>query len=510
MSNESTSLFGLAGKNPKFNDPFYMDANAYIPTDLATMLDFARFLFYMNPHYQEASKRVIAHFITDLEFSGEEGDKEEKERLHDMLVDDLHLMEELVNLGAEWSACFQGDTRVPTSEGAYAIRDLAGKTVHVINRDGEFVPAEFRSFGVQRLVEIELKDGQKFLTTASHRWEVRNSSGKRVVKTTDELNLGCTVPRSAFVGRPAKNDEYLAGVRHGFIFGDGCRENQHKPYKTTRACFVGEKDKAIMPFFEDHHNPIRRRKDETRYEMNFQCGHPGHYKELPDVEASPSYWYGFVCGFIAADGHVDHRDGCVALSQSRRYVLEAVMVQLPRIGMVATSLGGPFEHTPVFTDKKGKTHTSGLCESFTLLLMRNFMRSEDFLITAHRENFEARHRPDSKYGQYVGIRSIKDTGREEEVFCCVEPKTHTFTIGNGVLTSNCGNAFARLHFPFDRMLVDERDGKTSFYSLDRFGDKARFNLQKMEYEVPDPRSKDPMARVWLPFRDHRSTDFKRI
>lgn len=513
MATSPEDLF-LPTSSEKFRDPFLMQSNAFIPKDLASALDFALFLYHLNPQYKRASQRVAAHFVTDIDFTGEQGDQKERDALYDFLRDGLDIFGAMLAMGEEW-ACFGGDTSVPTLEGVFPIRELSGRTVSVLNRNGNFVPAKFGSYGKQRIYELVLKDGQKFKTTAAHRWEVRNSSGKMVTKTTAELNLGCTIPRSVAAARPEKNADYLAGVRHGFILGDGTKENQHKPWTTTRAYFAGEKDKALFPFFEDHHNEIRQRTDETRYEMNFQCGHPGHYKDMPAADASPSYWYGFVCGFMAADGHADKRDGCVSISQARRDRLEAVMVQLPRLGMVATSLGGPYEHDAKFSDKNGAEYVCEDCEYHVLRLARNFMVEDDFIIPSHRENFKANMNPGSSYGQHVGISSIKDTGEYEEVFCCEEPITHTFTIGNGVLTSNCyGNSFVRIFFPFDRFLIDRRNNRFNEYSLGAFGNSAKFDLTTMTYEIPDPLTaglpEGKRKRVSLPFIDRRSLDTSRI
>ena len=76
-----------------------------------------------------------------------------------------------------------------------------------------------------------------------------------------------------------------------------------------------------------------------------------------------------------------------------------------------------------------------------------------------------------------------------------------------------GNSFARIFFPFDRYLVDNRDGYAE-YSLEIFGNDAKFNLESMTYDVTDPRTAhEPLGRrkrIKLPFRDRRSTDLSRI
>jgi len=68
-----------------------------------------------------------------------------------------------------------------------------------------------------------------------------------------------------------------------------------------------------------------------------------------------------------------------------------------------------------------------------------------------------------------------------------------------------GNAFFRIHFPFDRFLVDEVN--RCEYSLDMFRE-AKFAIKDMKYEVVSP--KDGKTKVRLPFRDRKSTDVSRI
>lgn len=69
-----------------------------------------------------------------------------------------------------------------------------------------------------------------------------------------------------------------------------------------------------------------------------------------------------------------------------------------------------------------------------------------------------------------------------------------------------GNAFARIHFPFDRFLVDPR--VHTEYALELFGSSARYMFRDMAYEVPDPLN--PTKKIRLKFRDRKSTDISRI
>lgn len=69
-----------------------------------------------------------------------------------------------------------------------------------------------------------------------------------------------------------------------------------------------------------------------------------------------------------------------------------------------------------------------------------------------------------------------------------------------------GNGFCRIHFPFDRFLVDPR--VHTEYSLELFGNQARYDWRNMVYEVPDPLKVG--RRIKLRFRDRKSMDVSRI
>lgn len=69
-----------------------------------------------------------------------------------------------------------------------------------------------------------------------------------------------------------------------------------------------------------------------------------------------------------------------------------------------------------------------------------------------------------------------------------------------------GNAFVRIYFPFDRVLIDKERGAT--YSLDLYQDVAKFHLKELKYEIPDPQ--EPRKKIKLSFRDIYVRDKGRI
>lgn len=78
-----------------------------------------------------------------------------------------------------------------------------------------------------------------------------------------------------------------------------------------------------------------------------------------------------------------------------------------------------------------------------------------------------------------------------------------------------GNSFARLHFPFNRYLVDRRNGGYRQYAVNKFEPGSiSYNAKNMTYRVPDPLTShlpsEQRKMVDLEFIDRKSKDASRI
>lgn len=87
----------------KFDDPFLLPSNDFIPESMSSALDFCRYLYGLNPEYQQASTRVVSHFVTDFMFKG--GTSDENDKLKDFLTYDLKLRHAMLEMGNAW-ACY--------------------------------------------------------------------------------------------------------------------------------------------------------------------------------------------------------------------------------------------------------------------------------------------------------------------------------------------------------------------------------------------------------------------
>ncbi|MCA1807378.1 MAG: hypothetical protein LC687_05980, partial [Actinobacteria bacterium] len=197
--------------------------------------------------------------------------------------------------------CFAGETEFLTDKGVVDFAGTVGQTVNVLNGNGNFYPAEVKSFGHQPLSSVTLRyKGRSNLrkavrATPGHRWILDDGS------ETTELRPGDRVLASA--STPIEEGyDYLDGKVHGMVFADGSRQTQTPNRYATRLC--GRKADALATFF---HSPDYR---SVSYPPSFS-GDPvvtlvsdsTNYKELPVSGSSPDYIAGFIAGWLDFDGH---------------------------------------------------------------------------------------------------------------------------------------------------------------------------------------------------------------
>ncbi|MCU1604643.1 MAG: dnaG, partial [Modestobacter sp.] len=148
--------------------------------------------------------------------------------------------------------CLAGETGVLTEDGTVPIRELAGKTVRVLNGNGGWVEAPFRSYGVQRLMRVTVtRNGRTKLlhATDEHRWFVPSGALRqnRREKLTKDLRPGDRLSHSFPVSR-VLNPAPLpspCGIARGIVHGDGTRAGAG-----SIAVLHGEKDAQLARYFD--------------------------------------------------------------------------------------------------------------------------------------------------------------------------------------------------------------------------------------------------------------------
>lgn len=315
--------------------------------------------------------------------------------------------------------CLAAETRVLLRDGERAIADLAGTTQTVLTRGGVWVPAEFRSYGVQKLHRITLtRNGQtKTLhATAGHRWFVRSVQGDVL---TTALRPG---HRLEAVLPEARQDWTLdpEGVAHGVVFGDGSVDKGGYGHVHLH----GDKDRVLAEWFPNQPPQPRLTEHGKPYLRIYGGKSFGHMKELPSLDSSGAYLLGFLAGYLAADGHVA-KDGTVMLHSANRAHLEWVRTAALRLGI------GTYGIT--MATRQGLA--SEMKDLFRIHFVPSTLHPALFLGETARQRFEA---ADKSFGRLRWVvATVEETEREEEVFCASVPGEHAFALEDHILTGNC-------------------------------------------------------------------------
>lgn len=347
------------------------------------------------------------------------------------------------------SNCFSGSTLVMTEAGPRRIDSLDGP-VRVFSQGavqqtgigcwtfGRPVVREavFKSFGEQELYQVTFADGHYVEATADHLWPVTKRANP--VKTVDLV--GHKVPYS-LPSKPERDRGYRKGILHGFVYGDG---NLYR-YDTasgeqvfSRVSICADKDEALLPIFRGlgYVNITHPRNYKAAVQKL-----PGDWKLLPFEDASRSYWLGFIVGLLAADGTVDTK-GCVLIYQSNLDALEKIAEMARWVG---------FAVLDPYLQREKNPWTGADAPCYHIMLKRFSVDAEDLVHAHHKENFSKAGEP--SIGKSTSVVEVRPTGKTEPVYCCEEPETHRFVLGNGLLTGNCHTSGwdkenPALHFEF--------------------------------------------------------------
>ena len=330
-----------------------------------------------------------------------------------------------LNLG--WVHCLAGETGVLTPEGVRPIRDLAGTTARLLTTShddgrggGKWVDAPVQSFGVQPLMKVTLRRNgvdKVIHATANHRWFVRRSAGTASFRDgvlTANLQPGQKLSYCYSQRHKATRPSPI-GIAHGFTYGDGTRSR-----KGAVAQFCGDKDKALIPYFDLH--PIVDIAPGIRRALDL----PRFFKEKVDLAESPSYLYGWLAGYMAADGHVD-KEGYVTISSVDRLSIEHVRAVCNLLGV----------HTTTITTSASSGGYKPGSHSHVTRIDPTALTEDFFLIEEHRRRWlDTQDKQRKDYRGYTVV-SVEETDRVEEVFCAVVDGTQSFTLEDNILTGNC-------------------------------------------------------------------------
>ncbi|TFV66571.1 UNVERIFIED_ORG: DNA primase [Bacillus sp. AZ43] len=316
--------------------------------------------------------------------------------------------------------CLAGETGVLTEDGTIPIRELAGKTVRVLNGNGSWVEAPFKSYGVQRLMKLTLtRNGRTKVihATDEHRWFVPSGKlrqDRREVLTKDLRpgdRLSASFPMSRVLHPATRPSPF--GIARGLVYGDGTRAGAG-----SVAMLHGEKDAELASYFDGC-------RSWTGEERTIYYGLPAYFKEeRPSLDEDASYLLGWLAGYFAADGCVAE-DGDAILNSAHVEDLEYVRTLCTRLGVGTFGIA-----------KQNRIGIDGMpSDIFNLRLMTKGLPESFFLLRHHRERFLVNKK---KYERKRwAVQAVEWSDRVEEVFCAEVPGTHAFTLEDNILTGNC-------------------------------------------------------------------------
>lgn len=317
-----------------------------------------------------------------------------------------------------------GDTKVLVrGKGMMPISKLIDSDEQVLNVDGRWADATFRSYGVQETYAVTAqknKTQQQQVTraTSNHRWIL---SGGTVVPTS-ELKAGDRLAYASAARPDTDNIDYELGLIHGLVYGDGTSTYSQERLKGYHIRLCGS-SKELLPLFEKHgsvcYPPSANGDPVVMLYGAFAKTHG--LKSLPDSSETEEYLLGFIRGWLAADGSVSVGGQATLCADEAGY--EWLVDNGGLVGILHTGFH-ELNPTTNFGDRKRRT--------LSIRLDRASMVAEDFIIDSKREKFEAH-----KVERYYTVKSVEKTGMEEEVFCAEVPDTNTFVLSSGLVTGNC-------------------------------------------------------------------------
>ena len=307
--------------------------------------------------------------------------------------------------------CFKGDTKILTKNGIKRLDELVGQDIEVLNKNHGWENATVKNFGkaVLRKLILERYGVEKEISvTGNHIWFVKDKNDKVTEVPTDKLKEGMRIPFNTSKVWSMVNPSPF-GVAHGFFTGDGDKS------ECLRANFCGDKI-ALLPYF----TPAKINGTD---EEKTTTGVPKYFCELPKLDETVSYLYGWLSGYFAADGSVDERGRCT-ISSVKKENLEHVRNVLCVLGMPVNEIRYQ-DRISNLTNEMGRV--------YILTLSSEYLKEDFFIRPLHKERLVEKERKDRSWI----VKSVEDTGIEETVYCAVVDGSQSFTLDNNVLTHNC-------------------------------------------------------------------------
>lgn len=307
--------------------------------------------------------------------------------------------------------CLGAETEFITSEGVRKFSDFSdGDRIKVLTHTGSWKPAVVRSYGEQRLYEIDVARGRSAYTvrsTRNHQWVLRDGS------RTNALEKGMHLAKPPSIVGSWRYEDSNPVERYywalGYVYGDGTlvkdREGNYG-YSMVRLCGA-DKGRFLERFRELGFNtsePPTFGGDAVAY--------TGKYlKTLPTVDGDGyENVVAFVRGFLDADGHKNPNGDCPSpfngIQSSGGESIDFIRSMFPVVGAYITRED----------DRTGdQTNFGTRPETSYFGLVLGFGDS-------HNSTFS--------------VQDIRES-TVETVWCLEVEDDHSFVLPNGIVTGNC-------------------------------------------------------------------------
>ena len=260
--------------------------------------------------------------------------------------------------------CFSGDTKILTKNGIKRLDELVDQNIMILNKNHGWEEATVKNFGKQKLKKLTLERYgvvKEIMVTGNHVWFIRDKNNKMHEVSTDNLKEGMKIPfNTSKVWSQVQPSPF--GVAHGFFIGDGAKDR-------LKSNFCGDKT-ALLPYF----TPANIVGNEKEYSTG---GIPKSFRELPSLDESDSYLYGWLSGYFAADGNVDTKGRCT-IASTKIENLEHVRNILCILGMPVNEIRYQ-DRVSNLTNEMGRV--------YILTLSDEYLKEDFFIRPKHKENF---------------------------------------------------------------------------------------------------------------------------
>lgn len=369
---------------------------------------------------RETWPETVDRYITFLRVERPQIPPEILASIHDAI---LH-MEVLPSMRALWAAgetarrdnttmynCLGSETEFITIEGVRKFSDFEdGDRVQVLTHTGAWKSAVVRSYGEQKLYEIDFARGRTSRTvraTRNHQWIL--SDGTRTTEISKKMQV---IKPPSIVGSWQYEDSDPVARCYwamGFVYGDGtCQKDSEGVYRYSMVRLCGAKKNRFLDRFR---------------ELGFSTSAPPSFggdavvytrkylKTLPTIEDDGyDNVVAFVRGYLDADGHKNQNGGSSSpfdgIQSSNEESIQFIREVFPAVGAYVTR---EVDLTGEVTDFGTRPQTS----HFGLVLRFGDSKNSTF-----------------------SVRDIRESN-VETVWCLEVEDDHSFVLPCGLVTGNC-------------------------------------------------------------------------